>query len=137
MKDIIRQVEIDGQPVFLAYTVRAMLDINRLLKQEDGEAKELVQVVLGDDPADYELFFDIVEILNSAAAALRQSRGFEVDKVRTAEDIINTASPKEYIELKKACMDAILAGLGREEDNSEADMGLAELEKKNYRQRRK
>ena len=49
MNDIIKQSMIDGNTVNLAYTVRAMMDVNRVLKQENGDNLELVNVVFGDD----------------------------------------------------------------------------------------
>ena len=49
MNDIIKQAMIDGNTVNLAYTVRAMMDVNRILKQENGDNLELVNVVFEDD----------------------------------------------------------------------------------------
>ena len=137
MKDIIRTAVIDGHEISMAYTVTAMIAINKLLKQDDGESLELVPVILGDDPDTFELFTEIVEILNYSGELLRKSRGLDDDEPLSAARIRAALSPKDLLTLKKAAMDTILAGLGREENNSEVDMGLAELEKKNPRRRRK
>ena len=109
MNDIIKQAMIDGNTVNLAYTVRAMMDVNRILKQENGDNLELVNVVFGDD----------LTTLDSFAK------------------VLDSTSPSELLELKKACMSAILAGLGREEQSNEIDLGLAELEKKKNHQKLK
>lgn len=137
MKDIIRTAVIDGHEISMAYTVTAMIAINKLLKQDDGESLELVPVILGDDPDTFELFTEIVEILNYSGELLRKSRGLDDGESLSAARIRASLSPKDLLTLKKAAMDTIIAGLGREENNSEVDMGLAELEKKNPRRRRK
>lgn len=136
MKDIIKQTEIDGKTISLAYTVTAMMGINRILKQENGESLELVPVILGDDPAMFENFTEIIEVLNYAAELLKKSRGMKAGEIMSAEQIRASLMPKEYITLKTTAMDAILAGLGREEKHSDIDLGLAELEKKNPRRKR-
>lgn len=137
MKDIIKQTEIDGKTISLAYTVTAMMGINRILKQENGESLELVPVILGDDPAMFETFTEIIEVLNYAAELLKKSRGMKAGEIMSAEQIRASLMPKEYITLKTTAMDAILAGLGREENHSDIDLGLAELEKKNPRRKRR
>lgn len=137
MKDIIRTAVIDGHEISMAYTVTAMIAINKLLKQDDGESLELVPVILGDDPDTFELFTEIVEILNYSGELLRKSRGLDDGESLSAARISASLSPKDLLTLKKAAMDTIIAGLGREENNSEVDMGLAELEKKNPHRRRK
>jgi hypothetical protein len=137
MKDIIRTAVIDGHEIRMAYTVTAMIAINKLLKQDDGESLELVPVILGDDPDTFELFTEIVEILNYSGELLRKSRGLDDGESLSAARIRAALSPKDLLTLKKEAMDTIIAGLGREENNSEVDMGLAELEKKNPRRRRK
>lgn len=137
MKDFIKEAEVDGKKINLAYTVTAMMGINRILKQENGESLELVPVILGDDPDMYETFTEIVEVLNYSAELLRKSRGLEAGETMSAARIRAVLMPKELIPLKTAAMDAVLSGLGREENNSEIDLGLAEIEKKNPRRRRK
>lgn len=136
MNNLIKEVYIDGVAYSLAYTVRAMIDINRLLKQEDGESIELIQVILGDDLKNFELFAEIIEVLNYSGELLRTSRGMEKGNYINSEKIIAMLSPKELLELKKGAMQAILAGLGREEE-TEVDLGLAEIEKKNLHQKQK
>lgn len=137
MKDIIKTAEVDGKKINLAYTVTAMIGINKILKQENGESLELVPVILGDDPEMFETFTEIIEVLNYSAELLRKSRGLKEGEIMSAERIRATLMPKELITLKKTAMTAILSGLGREENNSDIDLGLAELEKKNPHRRRK
>ena len=137
MNDIIKQAMIDGNTVNLAYTVRAMMDVNRVLKQENGDNLELVNVVFGDDLTTLDSFAKVVEILNYSAELLRVSRGCKPDALVNADKVLDSTSPSELLELKKACMSAILAGLGREEQSNEIDLGLAELEKKKNRQKLK
>ena len=137
MNDLIRQAMIDGKAVNLAYTVRAMMDVNRILKQENGDNLELVNVVFSDDLTTLDSFAKVVEILNYSAELLRVSRGCKPEVLVNADRVLDSTSPSELLELKKACMSAILAGLGREEQNNEIDLGLAELEKKKNPQKPK
>lgn len=136
MKSIIKTVTIGGKDVDLAYTAWAMVDINRLLRQEDGTALELPKVILGDDPGTFELFCSIVEVLAYSAAMYKKLRGQDTDGVVNVKEIMYTMVPTELISARQRAMEAVLSGLGREED-SEIDLGLAELEKKNPRRRQK
>ncbi len=106
-----------------------MVDINRLLRQADGTALELPKVVLGDDPDTFELFCSIVEVLAYSAAMYKKLRGQAADGVVNVKEVMYTMIPTELIGVRQRAMEAVLAGLGREED-SEIDLGLAELEKK-------
>ena len=136
MNDIIKTATIGGKDISLAYTAWAMIDINRLLRQKDGTSLELPQVILGDAQENYELFCEIVEVLVYSAVQYQRLRGQKADDAINSEEIALTLLPTELIQLKQTAMDAVLAGLGREED-SEVDLGLAEIEKKNPRRRRK
>ena len=136
MNDIIKTATIGGKDISLAYTAWAMIDINRLLRQKDGSSLELPQVILGDAQENYELFCEIVEVLVYSAVQYQRLRGQKADDAISSKEIALTLLPTELIQLKQTAMDAVLAGLGREED-SEVDLGLAEIEKKNPRRRRK
>ncbi len=136
MNDIIKTATIGGQEVNLAYTAWAMVDINRLLRQQDGTSLELPKVILGDAQDNFELFCEIVEVLAYSAAIYQRLRGQNADEAISAKEIKYILLPTELIKLKQTAMETILAGLGREED-SEVDLGLAEIEKKNQRRRRK
>lgn len=136
MNDIIKTATIGGKDISLAYTAWAMIDINRLLRQKDGTSLELPQVILGDAQENYELFCEIVEVLVYSAVQYQRLRGQKADDAISSKEIALTLLPTELIQLKQTAMDAVLAGLGREED-SEVDLGLAEIEKKNPRRRRK
>ena len=137
MKDVVKTATVDGTKIHLAYTVQALLDINRILKGDNGESRELANVILGDDPEDFETFTEIISVLNYCGERIRTSRGLKDGTVMSAERISAALLPKEHMKLKGIAMETILAGLGREENNSDVDLGLAELEKKNPRRRRR
>ena len=137
MKDVIKNATIDGKRIHLAYTVQGVIDINRLLKQENGESLDLSEIIIGNDPDNFELFAEIVAVLNYCGEKLRVSRGLKDGVVLSAEQICASLLPKEHLKLKAVAMETILAGLGREENKSDVDLGLAELEKNNPRRRRR
>ncbi len=136
MNNIIKTAAIGGKDVDLAYTAWAMVDINRLLRQQDGTSLELPNIILGDAQENFELFCEIVEVLAYSAVIYQRLRGQNAEDAISAKEIKYILLPTELIKLKQAAMETVLAGLGREED-SEVDLGLAELEKKNQRRRRK
>ena len=129
MIDIIKTASIGGNEIDLAYTAWAMVDINRLLRQKDGSSLELPRVILGDAQDNFDLFCEIIEVLVYSAVIYKRLKGQKSDDAISAKEIKYELLPTELIRLKQTAMETILTGLGREED-SEVDLGLAEIEKK-------
>ena len=136
MREIVKEAVVGGREVKLAYTAWAMIDINRALRNEDGSSEELPKVILEDNQENYELFCRVIGILIYSAAQYLGYRGLKANEVMESKTVAFTLFPNEIVKLKQVAMDAILAGLGREEDST-VDLGLAELEKKNRHRQRK
>ena len=130
MQGIIKEAKIGREPCYLAYTVQTMLEIKKYLKAEDGEEKDLIDA-LGDVSAEgFKPFCGIAGCMARGGELLRRSLGYEKGIVYTEERIRAQLLPSELADLKIACMDAALAGMRREHEPEETDLGLAELEKK-------
>lgn len=125
-------VAIGGKTVHLAYTVAAMFEIEDILGEED-----LFEALLEQGKRGLETFCEIVSILSRCAETARKAEGHEAGYIASKEFLLACMSPTEYLACKKAAMDAIMLGYGREiiDENEEVDLGLAELEKKENRPR--
>ncbi len=122
---------IGGKEVEFSYTVAAMFEINGVLGEED-----LYEILMDMGGKKFGKFCDILGILSKCAANAREAEGSEQkNRVVTSEELKACMSPAEYIACKKAAMDAVLLGYGREiaDGEEETDIGLAELEKKRNR----
>lgn len=117
-----------GQELSLAYTVSAMFQTNDLLKEN-----EQIMDLLDEHSCDgFERFCEAVSILSRCGKQVRESEGLPGTAVPEPEELIACMQPMEYLEIKRAAMDAILLGYGREvvNENEEIDLELANLEKK-------
>jgi hypothetical protein len=117
-----------GHDIYLAYTVSAMFRINDMLN--DGD--ELLTVLDGRDEAGIERFSKAVCILAQSGAKAREAEGHEKPYVPEVEEMCAFIIPAEYMAIKKASIDAIMQGYGREVTNpdEEIDLELSKLEKK-------
>lgn len=117
-----------GHEISLAYTVNAMFQTNDLLKDD-----EQIMDLLDEHSCDgFERFCEAVSILSRCGKQVRESEGLPGTAVPEPEELIACMQPMEYLEIKRAAMDAILLGYGREvvNENEEIDLELANLEKK-------
>lgn len=116
-----------GRKLFLAFTVTAMFQINELLGDQ-----ELFEVLSCTGKQGFEQFCDIIRVLSCSGETIRQQEGYGKQEPLTKEQVAAYMTPVEYLELKKAAMDAVMIGYGREivDEKEEVDVGLAELEKK-------
>lgn len=121
---------IGGKEYPLAYTVQAMMEVKRILTSEEGEEKELTEAVFDESSGAYPTFCQILSAIQNAGELYRRYAGHEKGPVLTKEQVQAVLLPWELVEAKKAVMEAVLAGLQREEPEEEVDEGLAELEKK-------
>ena len=126
-----RYTEVDfcGRKLYLAYTAAAMFDINDLLE----EKQELIEVLSSAEKVNLKQFCSIVKVLSDYGENIRRVEGTsEKEKLITSEQIMAYMGPVEYLALKKAAMNAVIAGYGREivDEEREIDLGLVELQKK-------
>lgn len=116
-----------GRKLYLAFTVTAMFQINELLGEQ-----ELFEVLSCTGKEGFDRFCDIIQILSCCGETIRQQEGYGKQEPLTKEQVAAYMTPVEYLGLKKAAMDAVMLGYGREivDEKEEVDVGLAELEKK-------
>lgn len=122
------KVKYKGQELCLAYTVSAMFQTNDMLK--DGE--QTLDLLNEHSMEGFERFCKTVSILTRCGKQVRESEGLPATATPEPEELMACMQPMEYISLKKAAMDAILLGYGREivDEDEEIDVELANLEKK-------
>lgn len=117
-----------GKEICLAYTVNAMFQTNDLLKDD-----EQIMDLLDDNSSNgFERFCKVISILARCGNQVRESEGLPGTSVPAEDELCTCMKPLEYLEIKRAAMDAILLGYGREvvDENEEIDLELKKLEKK-------
>lgn len=132
MDKLIKDIIIGDKVYHLGYTVQTMTEVNDILKQDDSASLELVDVILTDKYFDE--FCEILSAMIRAGELYRRHQGYEKESILSPEDIKALLMPAELIDVRTSCMEAVLAAFRREEDNSETDLGLAQLEKKKSHQ---
>lgn len=121
------KAEFNGDVIYLAYTVNAMFDVNDLLQDDE----QILDYMNGKGKEGFTRFCNVVSILAREGARVRESEGFPRPAMPGHENLLTCLQPMEYVNLKRAAMDAILMGFGREVENEEEiDLELANLEKK-------
>lgn len=123
------EADFCGRKLYLAYTVSAMFDINDLLE----ENQELVDVLSATERENLGQFCCIIKVLADYGENIRKVEGITSKEPSiTKEQLLTYMSPVEYLNLKKAAMNAVMAGYGREivDEEKEIDLGLVELQKK-------
>lgn len=117
-----------GQEIYLAYTVSAMFQTNDLLKDNE----QVMDLMDEQGEEGFERFCETVSILAGCGAQVRESEGLSRTAYPNAEELRACMQPMEYLKIRRAAMEAILLGYGREvvDENEEIDLELAQLEKK-------
>ncbi|MCI8506903.1 MAG: hypothetical protein HFI67_12045 [Lachnospiraceae bacterium] len=110
----------------LAYNAWAMFRI-----QDLSEEKEVMEILAARGIGDFSLFCKAAGIMSEAAERIRRYEGEREQDTLAEEEIFNTAQPIDILELKRAMLEAVAYGYGRElGGEEEIDLGLAELQKK-------
>ena len=132
-----RQIELElGRKKFtLLYTVRVMLDVMAKYGSESGLLDELLKTGAESMEATLWLFLREAEEGNG----WRRARGRAPRELPEAELLQYEITTEEYMRLRRAAMDAFTAGHRREveDEETEEDVGLEELEKKTAPARRR
>lgn len=117
-----------GREMSLAYTVNAMFQINDLLKEEE----QIMDLMSGQSREGFERFCAAVSILAGCGAQARESEGLPSVAPPDAEELCACMQPMEYLEIRRAAMETVLLGYGREvvNESEETDLELEQLEKK-------
>lgn len=105
-----------------------MFQTNDLLKENE----QITELMDNNSRDGFERFCRVVSILSMCGKQVRESEGLPGTAAPEPEELITCMQPMEYLEIKRAAMDAILLGYGREvvNENEEIDLELANLEKK-------
>lgn len=116
-----------GKEYFLAYNAWAMFQIQDLCPE-----KGVMEVLAAQDGDGFSLFCKAAEIMSEAAEKIVRYEGKETKRTLDGEQIISMARPVDILELRRAMLEAVAHGYGREvnEEKEEIDLGLAELQKK-------
>lgn len=121
------KITLAGQDYYLTFNGAAMFAF------EDAFGGSNAYFELSGQPgrAGFEAVCKAVSILAEQGELARRSLGYDKGPLPQADQIMALASPMDALTLRKAALDAVLAGYGREvESGEDVDIGLLELERK-------
>ena len=120
-------VTYGGKEYFLAYNAWAMFQI-----QDLSPEKGVMEVLAAQGGEGFSLFCKAAELMSEAAEGICRYEGRETGEPLKSEQIANMARPVDVLELRRAMLEAVAHGYGREmrEEEEGIDVGLAELQKK-------
>lgn len=118
---------INGEERPLNYSIEIMFKVN----EKYGGVNQALNALEGDTPESVQAVrWFAVELANDGELCRREA-GQDHRKMLTLEDISMRMKPLDYMLLKNAVVNAIVAGYRREVDSGEdVDLGLAELNEK-------
>lgn len=118
---------INGEERPLNYSIEIMFKVN----EKYGGVNQALNALEGDTPESVQAIrWFAVELANDGELCRREA-GKDHRKMLTLEDISMRMKPLDYMLLKNAVVNAIVAGYRREVDSGEdVDLGLAELNEK-------
>lgn len=118
---------INGEERPLNYSIEIMFKVN----EKYGGVNQALNALEGDTPESVQAIrWFAVELANDGELCRREA-GQDHRKMLTLEDISMRMKPLDYMLLKNAVVNAIIAGYRREVDSGEdVDLGLAELNEK-------
>lgn len=116
-----------GKEYLLAYNAWAMFQI-----QDLSPEKGVMEVLAAQGREGFSLFCKAAALMSEAAEGIGRYEGREAQETLKSEQVMNLARPVDILELRRAMLEAIARGYGREvnEEAEEVDLGLAELQKK-------
>ena len=118
---------INGEERPLNYSIEIMFKVN----EKFGGVNQALNAIEGDTPESVQAIrWFAVELANDGELCRREA-GQDHRKMLTLEDISMRMKPLDYMLLKNAVVNSIVAGYRREVDSGEdVDLGLAELNEK-------
>lgn len=116
-----------GKEYFLAYSAWAMFQI-----QDLSPEKGVMEVLAAQGSDGFSLFCEAAEVMSEAAEKIAGYEGKTIRETLDSGKIMSMARPVDLLELRRAMLEAVAHGYGREmnEEKEEIDLGLAELQKK-------
>lgn len=118
---------INGEERPLNYSIEIMFKVN----EKFGGVNQALTAIEGDTLDSFQnVRWFAVELANDGELCRRRA-GYDPRAMLTIDDISLRMPPIEYVILKNAVVNAIVAGYKREiNSNEEVDLGLAELHEK-------
>ena len=118
-------VTVCGQEYHLCYNAAAMLEL------QDKYGDDLYDAITEHTAAGLAGLCDVAATLSEQGELVRRYMGYDKGAVITAETLHVMLSPTELLTLRDRVLRAYMAGFGREiNEDEEADLGLAEMQKK-------
>ncbi len=116
-----------GKKYFLAYNAWAMFQI-----QDLSPEKGVMEILAAQGKEGFSLFCKAAALMSEAAEGISRYEGRDGQEALKSEQVMNLARPVDLLELRRAMLEAVAHGYGREmnEEAEEVDLGLAELQKK-------
>lgn len=116
-----------GQDYYLAFNSEAMF----AFEDEFGGSNAYFDMTKNGGREAFSAVCKAAAILSEQGELARRALGYDSGPILTAEQAGATTTPAEALMLRKAVMETIMAGYGREvESDEDVDVGLLELERK-------
>lgn len=124
MKEV--TVRVAGQEIPLYYNGYAMYAVRDLLGEE-----KIYDVLAQDTPEAFEKTCEIASILATQGELYRRYIGMDKGRILSAQVLRLILRPVDMVALRKAIMDAFVAGMQAEQpEDADVDLGLQELDAK-------
>lgn len=120
------KINLGGREHFLLFNGYAMFQIQERFETES----KMLEQISARTAAGFDSLCDVLLLLMEQGELARRYEGHEPCKLPDKEELQVIISPLECVEMQKAVLKTILAGIGREVEEAEKDLGLAELEQK-------
>lgn len=118
-----------ARELWLMYNAAAMFEVVEMT----GGADKLEGIILAKTPEAVDKLFDIFLCLAKNGNAARKYIGYDCDELPDKDAVAALTTVDDIARMRDAVMNAIIAGVGRETQNSEdaeVDLGLEELNAK-------
>lgn len=121
------KVDVGGEEYYLLFNGAAMFEVD---ERFDSSAK-LLDLLNQNSRSMFDALCWVVALLAEQGELVRRCMGYDPGEMLAEETIRALATPTDIMELRRAVVNAIMLGYGREEgDGGEVDLGLAELNQK-------
>lgn len=126
--DRLVEVVIRGETRYLNYSIEVMFRVI----EKYGSAQKMLEALLTPGVEAFETVRWLAALMANDGELCRREAGFEKNPMLSVKDISPRMKPWEYERLHKAVSEAVSLGYQREveDDDTEIDLGLEELNKK-------
>lgn len=121
------KITLGGQEYHLLFNGAAMFATDDAF----GSGGKILDVIGGNGKESFDALCKAVSILGEQGELARRALGYDKGEIPSEETVKALASPVDSVVLKRAVLNAITIGYGREVRSDEpTDLGLVELERK-------